>query len=341
MTVLAIEAAEGAVRALVVSEAGAVLARAEAAVETRRPAPGRVEQAPEDLWAATVGATRDVLEQVDPAQLVGIGLTARSDALVLWDRDTLGSPRHAILGTDRRPAEGRARLVTDGHLARVRELTGISLDPDPAGAAVLGPALAWVAEHEPHTWALVAADRYAAGGIDSYLVARMTRGLEHLTDLSSASRSLLLDLDLGVWSAELCALLGVTPEALPELVPSWGRLAVTEAATFLGLELPLTAVVSDRTAALVGLGCREAGAASHSPGRSRLRVAGGATRPAPGDHETVSIAWRAPTGETAWVVETDPPDVVPADAAALGAAHLAGLGAGLRESLADVPGSNG
>ena len=84
---------------------------------------------------------------------------------MLWDRETLSSPRRAIV---------------------------------------------WQAEHEPHTWALVQSGRYAVGTVDSYLIARMTRGTWHVTDVSNASRKLLFDLEAGDWSDELCALFGQT-----------------------------------------------------------------------------------------------------------------------------------
>ena len=83
----------------------------------------------------------------------------------------------------------------------------------------------WLAENEPHTWALVESGRYAVGTVDSYLIARMTRGTWHVTDVSNACRTLLFDLSTGDWSDELCALFGVPRDALPELVPNWGEIA--------------------------------------------------------------------------------------------------------------------
>ena len=84
------------------------------------------------------------------------------------------------------------------------ELTGLRLDPYFSATK-----LTWLARNEPHTWAGVVSGRTAVGTVDSYLVARMTRGLHHVTDASNASRTLLFDLATGTWSAELCELFGV------------------------------------------------------------------------------------------------------------------------------------
>ncbi|MBF4160580.1 hypothetical protein ISG29_02685 [Nocardioides sp. CBS4Y-1] len=94
-----------------------------------------------------------------------------------------------------------------------------------------------VSEREPRTWDLVLDGTYALGTVDSYLIARMTRGLEHVTDLPQAMATGLLD--DGTWSSEHCAAAGVPLDALPEIVPSGRELGTTDPATFLGLRLPI------------------------------------------------------------------------------------------------------
>ena len=114
---------------------------------------------------------------------------------MLWDRETLGSPRRAIVWQDRRTADICTRLRDAGHEDRITELTGLRLDPYFSATKLM-----WLAEHEPHTWALVESGRYAVGTVDSYLIARMTRGTWHVTDVSNACRTLLFDLSTGDWS---------------------------------------------------------------------------------------------------------------------------------------------
>lgn len=237
MSVLAIDVGASGITAAVVTAGGDAAATGSRPVQRHRPGPGRVELAPEDVWRATLGAVGDVLAQVDAAALTALEVATPHGTLVLWDRETLGSPRRAITAEDGRGAEVGARLGDAGHADRVAEITGLALE-----TSYPGTALAWIAEHEPHTWALVEADRYAVGTLDSYLVARMTRGLEHVTDVANAARTLLLDRASGTWSDEMCTLLGVPRDALPDLVPGRGTIATTDPRSFLGLALPITAL---------------------------------------------------------------------------------------------------
>lgn len=329
MSVLAIDVGTTGVTAVVVDDAGTdnltdnltdsrtVVATGHHEVTTHHPAPGRVEQAPDEIWRATLDAVRDAVAQVDVSTLQGVGVTARHGTVVLWDRETLGSPRPVVTGTDRRTDGLCARL--GDHADRVAALSGLPLDP-----RFSGPTLLWLAEHEPRTWDLVAAGRYAVGTVESYLVARMTRGLEHVTDVAGASSTQLLDLAVGGWSDELCGLFGVLSDALPELVPTWGPLAVTDPRTFAGLALPLTGMVGEPAALLL------AGATSldHEDERWALALTG--ATPAPADAGCWSTAaWRTPAGETTYAVArplaVDPPATRPA-AAALGAAVAASRG---------------
>ena len=176
-----------------------------------------MEHSPEEIWQATLEATRDCLAEWDGSadDLAGIGITNQRETVLLWDRETLGSPRRAIVWQDRRTADICKRMKEQGHEERVTELTGLRLDPYFSGTK-----LVWLAENEPNTWALVTDGRYAIGTVDSYLIARMTRGTWHITDVSNACRTLLFDLEEGAWSAELCNLFGVPMDALPEIVPT-------------------------------------------------------------------------------------------------------------------------
>ena len=235
-SLLAIDAATTGVTALVVTDRGTIAAQATHELHPRRPEPGWSEHSPDEIWRATLGATRACLAAWDGTvdELDGIDLAQVHEMVLLWDRETLGSPRPAIAWQDLRAADLCRRLEEEGHEERVTELTGLPLDPRSPG-----PKLLWLAESEPNTWALVEDGRYAVGTLDAYLIARMTRGTWHLTDVSTAGRTLLLDREQGAWSGELCDLFGVPLDALPEIVHGWRRLATTDPRSFLDLELPI------------------------------------------------------------------------------------------------------
>ena len=299
MSVLAIDAGTTGVTALVVDERGSVVAKGYQEFAQHFPQPGWVEHAPEEIWQATLEATRAVLDRVDASQLRAVGITNQRETVLLWDRETLGSPRRAIVWQDRRTADICDRLRADGHEDRVSELTGLRLDPYFSGTKLM-----WLAEHEPHTWALVEQGRYAVGTVDSYLVARMTRGTWHVTDVSNASRTLLLDLERGEWSEELCSLFGVPRDALPDLVPNWGEVGTTDPSTFCGLSLPIAGMAGDQQSALFGQTCFDVGDAKCTYGTGSFILTNTGTTLERSDAGLLSTAaWRSPDGELTYALE--------------------------------------
>ncbi|HLU41510.1 MAG TPA: glycerol kinase GlpK [Microthrixaceae bacterium] len=302
MSVLAIDAGTTGVTAVVVTPDGSIAAKGYEEFAQHFPRPGWVEHTPEEIWQATLEATRKVLaayaDTGGPA-LQGLGITNQRETVVLWDRETLGSPRRAIVWQDRRTADICNRMRAEGHEERVRELTGLRLDPYFSGTK-----LRWLAEHEPHTWALVESGRYAVGTVDSYLVARMTRGLHHVTDVSNASRTLLFDLEAGDWSEELCGLFGVPRDALPDLVPSWGDIARTDPRTFLDLDLPIAGIAGDQQSALFGQTCYDPGEVKCTYGTGSFILTNTGTEVVRSDAGLLSTAaWRAPDGTTTYALE--------------------------------------
>jgi glycerol kinase len=299
MSVLAIDAGTTGVTAVVVGHDGRIVATGYQEFAQHFPEPGWVEHAPEEIWQAALQATRTVLDRVDAAELEAVGITNQRETVLLWDRETLGSPRRAIVWQDRRTADICTRLREAGHEERVTELTGLRLDPYFSGTKLL-----WLAEHEPHTWALVEQGRYAVGTVDSYLVARMTRGVHHVTDVSNASRTLLMDLRSGEWSDELCGLFGVPRDALPELVPNWGEIGRTDPASFCGLDLPIAGLAGDQQSALFGQTCFEVGDSKCTYGTGSFILTNTGPTLERSDAGLLSTAaWRSPGGELTYALE--------------------------------------
>ncbi|CAM3526755.1 glycerol kinase GlpK [Nocardioides dubius] len=299
MSILAIDAGTTGVTALVVTTDGGIAARGYQEFAQHFPQPGWVEHNPEEIWQATLEATRAVLAAYQGPPLTAVGITNQRETIVLWDRETLGSPRRAIVWQDRRSADICTRLKEAGHEKRVRELTGLRLDPYFSATKLM-----WLAENEPNTWALVHSGRYAVGTVDSYLIARMTRGTWHVTDASNASRTLLFDLTTGDWSPELCDLFGVPREALPDLVPNWGVIAQTDARMFCGLELPIAGLAGDQQAALFGQACFAPGEAKCTYGTGSFILTNTGSELVRSDAGLLTTAaWRSPDGELTYALE--------------------------------------
>ena len=299
MSVLAIDAGTTGVTAVVVTESGEIAAKGYQEFPQHFPRPGWVEHEPEEIWQATLAATTQVLERYDAAQLRAVGITNQRETIALWDRETLTSPRRAIVWQDRRTAEICERLQAAGHEPRVSEVTGLRLDPYFSGTK-----LTWLADNEPHTWALVQSGRYAVGTIDSYLIARMSRGTWHVTDVSNASRTLLFDLAAGDWSPEMCDLFGVPRDALPDIAPSWGDIARTDPTSFCGLSLPVAGIAGDQQSALFGQTCLDAGDSKCTYGTGSFILTNtGAQVPRSSAGLLSTAAWRSPSGEMTYAQE--------------------------------------
>ena len=190
--ILSIDAGTTGVTALVVDASAQVVASGYREFEQHFPASDRVEHDLGEVWSATIAATSEALESIDRAAVVALGITNQRETWCLWDRETMGSPRKAIVWQDRRTAPLCNRLRSEGHEVVIADRTGLRLDPYFSGTKAL-----WIAENEPQHWAHVTSGRVAMGTVDSYLIARMTRGLEHVTDATNASRTLLFDIHTG------------------------------------------------------------------------------------------------------------------------------------------------
>jgi glycerol kinase len=300
MSILAIDAGTTGVTALVVATDATILARGYSEFAQHFPNEGWVEHDPQDIWAATLAATRDALATLDDDDRpTAIGITNQRETVVLWDRETLGAPRRAIVWQDRRTAGLCDQFRADGREPRVAQLTGLRLDPYFSATK-----LAWISRAEPHVWAQVVSGRVAIGTVDSYLVARMTRGLHHVTDASNASRTLLYDIHAGAWSQELCDLFGVPIDALPEVVPSYGVIGSTDPSVFLGLELPVAGIAGDQQAALFGQACFAEGTSKCTYGTGSFVLVNTGDRPVRSSTGLLTtVAWQHPDGRLTYALE--------------------------------------
>ena len=253
MAILAIDAGTTGVTVLVVDEACKILSRGYSEFPQLFPRPGWVEHAPDDIWAATLSATRDALSSTD-ARLTAIGITNQRETVAIWDRATLQAPRPAIVWQDRRSSdivhEMRARAME----RNIRNLTGLGLDPYFSSTKLL-----WLSRHEPDLWDRVHGGKYALGTIDSYLIARLTNGAVHVTDATNASRTQLVDLRTAEWDDELLDTFDVPRSALPDIVPSYGTAGTSDPSAFLGMTLPIAGIAGDQQAALFGQAAFEPG----------------------------------------------------------------------------------
>jgi glycerol kinase len=261
--VLGIDAGTTGVAALLVREDGQVAARGYREFPQSFPRPGWVEHDPEDWWEALQAACADALGQagVQAAQLAAIGITNQRETTLLWDRATLAPVHPAIVWQDRRTVELCARLTEEGWQDRVRERTGLVIDPYFSGTK-----LSWLLDTVDGAREAAEDGRLAFGTVDAYLVARLTTGSVHATDATNASRTMLYDIHRLDWDGELLERLRIPRQVLPEVRPSSGRFGVTDPERFMGAAVPVSGIAGDQQAALFGQACFEPGATKNTYG---------------------------------------------------------------------------
>jgi len=280
--ILALDQGTTGSTAVAVGLDGAVAGKGYREITQHYPRPGWVEHDPEEIWTSVQEAAAVALRAAgrDAHDVQAIGITNQRETLVLWDRTTLKPLAPAIVWQDRRTAAECDRLREAGHEDRVRELTGLVLDP-----YFTGTKLAWALAH------VEGAGKAAAGTVDSWLVARLSGG-DHLTDASNASRTLLCDISTGRWSQEMAELLGVSLDVLPEIRPSSGQVSRTRPDLFLGVEAPIAGIAGDQQAALFGQACFQPGTAKNTYGTgSFLLEQTGGERVASRSGMLTTIAW--------------------------------------------------
>ena len=251
---LAIDQGTTGTTVLVVDPHFAVRSRGYRELPQIYPRPGEVEHDPEAIWGTVLGALAEALVGVDVSRLRAIGITNQRETTLLWDRDSGRPVANAIVWQDRRTADACAALKRAGHEPLVRERTGLVLDPYFSATKIR-----WLLDAEPGLRPRAEQGQLAFGTVDSFLIWRLSGGRVHATDVSNASRTLLLDLETRRFSDELCQLFGVPRALLPEVRDCAGILAVTRGVPGLPDGLPIAGVAGDQQAALFGQDCVEAG----------------------------------------------------------------------------------
>ena len=248
---IAIDQGTTSTRAIVFDAALEPLASAQRELRQIYPAPGEVEQDPEEIWAATVACVRDAIAKagLHAKDVAGIGITNQRETTVIWERAS-GKPIHnAIVWQDRRTAELCSSLRGAGHEPEIAAKTGLLLDPYFSASKI-----AWLLDHMAGARSAAQAGKLAFGTIDSFLLWRLTGGKRHATDASNAARTLLLDIGRGEWDAGLCELFGVPASLLPLVKDCAGDFGTTVPELF-GAPIRVRGMAGDQQAASVGQGC--------------------------------------------------------------------------------------
>ena len=267
---LALDQGTSSSRSIVFDAQGRIKAMAQREFRQIFPQPGWVEHDPKEIWATQLATAREALAKAGIAagEVASIGITNQRETTVVWNRATGEPVCNAIVWQDRRAEPTCAALRERGLEATFRAKTGLIVD-----AYFSGTKLKWILDHVPGARTAAQRGELAFGTVDSWLMWQLTGGTDdsarqhavHATDVSNASRTLLLNVHTNQWDDELLGLLDIPRELLPSVHPSSFDYGHTRT-DLLGASVPIGGVAGDQQSALFGQACFKAGLAKNTYG---------------------------------------------------------------------------
>ncbi len=258
-----------------------------------------MEHDAEKIWSTQIRSVEDALSAASASwsDVAAIGITNQRETVVMWDRETGAPLANAIVWQDRRTAEYCDQLKTEGREAWIQEKTGLLLDPYFSATK-----MKWLLDAHPEARELAKSDRLAFGTMDTWLAWKLSGGAAHITDVSNASRTLLMDLRSLQWDPELLDLFEIPRSALPEIVDSSGELAESSL-DVTKISIPISGIAGDQQAALFGQVCYEPGMVKNTYGTGCFILMNVGETPVVSKNKLLStVAWRV-AGKTEYALE--------------------------------------
>lgn len=277
--VAAIDQGTTSTRCMLFSHDGRPAGSAQLEHEQIFPQAGWVEHDPETLWRNTATVISGVLDRTGLSRrdIAAVGITNQRETTVVWERAT-GQPIHnAIVWQDTRTADLCAKIAGKEGVFKFRDRTGL-----PVSTYFAGPKASWILDHVPGARDRAEAGELCFGTIDSWLLWKLTGGALHATDVTNASRTLLMDLHTLQWDKGLCAEIGVPPAMLGNIVSSSGPIAEVASGPLAGV--PIAGILGDQQAATFGQACLTPGEAKNTYGTGNFMLLNTGTTPVASQH---------------------------------------------------------
>ncbi len=287
--ILALDQGTSSSRAIVVDHEGRPIAAAQQEFPQILPAPGVVEHDPEAIWSSQLAVAREAIAQAGATagDLAAIGITNQRETTILWDRESGRPVANAIVWQSRVTAAECDRLKALGLEPLFREKTGLVLD-----AYFSGTKIKHLLDADASLRRRAEAGEVLFGTVDSFLIWRLTGGKRHVTDLSNASRTLLLNIHTLQWDDELLALLNIPRRMLPEVCSS-SEVYGTTSSEWFGGEVPISGCAGDQQAATFGQACFEIGSSKNTYGTGCFLLMNIGDRPVASQHGLLTtVGWQ-------------------------------------------------
>jgi len=263
------------------------------------PQPGWVEHDPMEIWENSCRVIKGALGKtgISGREIAAIGITNQRETAVVWDKSNGRPLYNAIVWQCTRTDEICNALAQEGGQDRFRAKTGL-----PIATYFAGPKIKWILDNVPEAREAAKEGRALFGTVESWIIWQLTGGTKggaHVTDVTNASRTLLMDLNTLSWDDEILGIMGIPREMLPRIVPSidkntWGH---TLKEGPLGTAVPVCGALGDQQAALVGQTCFAVGEAKNTYGTGCFMLLNTGTQPVPSAHGLLTTVGYQISGE--------------------------------------------
>ena len=287
--IMALDQGTTSSRSMVFDKQGNIISVAQKEFQQIFPQPGWVEHDAKEIWSTQFGTMAEAIAKanIKIKQIAAIGITNQRETTVVWERSTGKPICNAIVWQDRRTATFCDELKAANLGALIKEKTGLVID-----AYFSASKLKWILDHVPGARGKAENGELAFGTIDSWLVWKLTGGEVHATDVSNASRTMLLNIHTVEWDEELLKIFSVPKSILPEVKPSSKIYGVT-GNIIPESHLPIAGIAGDQQAALFGQMCTQPGMVKNTYGTGCFMLMNTGTKAiASKNNLLTTIAWK-------------------------------------------------
>lgn len=260
--ILALDQGTTSSRAILFNHSGEIEYISQKSFEQIFPTPGWVEHDPNEIWSSQISVAAEIIAKagISGLEVAAIGITNQRETTIVWDKETGEPIYNAIVWQDRRTSKYCDELKEEGHTDMIKKKTGLVLD-----AYFSATKLKWILDHVDGAREKAEAGKLCFGTVDTWLVWKLTRGKMFITDVSNASRTMLLNIHSLDWDNELLELFNIPRAILPEVKQS-SEIYGETATTLFSTKIPIAGIAGDQQAALFGQMCTTPGMVKNTYG---------------------------------------------------------------------------
>lgn len=287
--ILALDAGTTSSRAIVFNHKGEICATGQKEFTQIFPQNGWVEHNPHEIWSSQASVIAEAIAKIgiNGTNIAGIGITNQRETTIVWDRKTGEPVYNAIVWQDRRTSEYCDCLKAEGKIPFIRKKTGLVID-----AYFSATKVKWILDNVQGARERANRGELAFGTVDTWLVWQLTRGEQHITDVSNASRTMLFNINTMMWDNELLELFNIPASMLPKVCDSSSIYGHTKTTIFAS-KVPIAGIAGDQQAALFGQLCTEPGMVKNTYGTGCFILMNTGSKPVISKNNLIStVAWK-------------------------------------------------